>query len=156
MALAVLGLLLLLGLAPLVDRAAQAGGSDAGAPMSPAAAATAGAATMGAHAAPPPPPSPPMLMPTPARTPMVPADFRNEHAGTVLLQQFAAVRFRSDTLLAKRRIVQHFTYRHAGGFHSPNEFNPHQNRGVVVTSAGAVPLSIGQQPDPLVISDGVG
>jgi len=88
--LAALGLALLLGLAPLPDRAAQAGGPDAGAPMSAAAAATAGAATTGAHAPAPPPPTPPMLTPTPAaRTPMVPADFRNERAGTVHLYRAA-------------------------------------------------------------------
>jgi glucose/arabinose dehydrogenase len=85
MTLAALGLCLI----PLLDRAAQAGGPDAGAPMSAAAAATAGAATTGAHAAPPPPPTPPMLTPTPSRTPMVPADFRNERAGAVHLYRAA-------------------------------------------------------------------
>jgi glucose/arabinose dehydrogenase len=86
MTLAALGLCL----TPLLDRPAQAGGPDGGTPMSAAAAATAGAATTGAHAAPPPPPTPPMLTPTPVpRTPVVPADFRNEHAGTVHLYRAA-------------------------------------------------------------------
>ncbi len=71
---------------PLLDPAPAAGGQpDAHAPMSSAAAATAGAATSGSHAPAPPPPTPPMLKPTPPRTPMVPADFRNEHAGTTHL-----------------------------------------------------------------------
>lgn len=75
---------------------------------------------------------------------------------TVLLEQCAALRFRVAAALPQGRVTQHFPYRHPGRLETIEKFHPGQDRCVVVTLARLVPVGMGKQPDPLIITDGVG
>ena len=68
-------------------------------------------------------------------------------------EQGAPLWSRISALGPQVRIGAHFADRHAGGFQAAEEFDPDQDRGIVVPLAGAIPISTGQQPDPLVIAD---
>lgn len=77
------------------------------------------------------------------------------NAGTVMLKQGATFGLRADTALAQCGVVQHFTQRHSGGLQTIEKPGPSEDRCVVITLAGAVPVGMRQQPDPLVITDRV-
>lgn len=74
----------------------------------------------------------------------------------VLFEQSASLRLRANAALPQRRVVQHFPYRHPGRFEAFEKLYPDQDRYVVVTLARLVPAGIRKQPDPLIVTDGVG
>lgn len=75
---------------------------------------------------------------------------------TVLFEQCAALRFRVDATLPQGCVTQHFPNGHPGRFETIEKFYPGQDRCVVVTLAGLVPVGMGKQPYPLIVTDGVG
>ena len=74
----------------------------------------------------------------------------------MLFQQGAAVGFRAVAALPERGVAQHLPDRHAGRLQAAEEVDPDQDGGVIVPLARAVPVGIGQEPDPLVVADRVG
>ncbi|MBB4003825.1 hypothetical protein GGR03_002906 [Aurantimonas endophytica] len=56
----------------------------------------------------------------------------------------------------ERRVAQHLADRHAGRFQAAEKFDPRQDGCVVVPLSRAVTISIGKQPDPLIIAKRVG
>lgn len=74
---------------------------------------------------------------------------------TMLFQQPATFGFGAGPLFTKRRVAQHFTDRHTGRFQAAEKLDPDEDRGIVVTAAGSIPVGVWKQPDPLVIADGV-
>jgi hypothetical protein len=53
------------------------------------------------------------------------------------------------------RVAEHLPDRHPGGLESTEETDPSEDRCVVVPPTGAVPIGVGKQPDPLVITERV-
>lgn len=74
----------------------------------------------------------------------------------VLFEQRAALRFRADAALPQGCVAQHFPDRHPSRFKTVEKFYPDQDRCVVVTLARSIPVGMGEQPDPLIVADGVG
>ena len=75
---------------------------------------------------------------------------------TVLFEQCAALCFRVDAALPQGCVTQHFPNRHPGRFETIEKFYPGQDRCVVVTLTRLIPVGMGKQPDPLIVTDGVG
>ncbi len=80
----------------------------------------------------------------------------NANALTVLLQQLTALCLGAGPLLAKGCIAQHLADGHAGRLQAAEKRDPDQDRRIVVAAAGAIPVRIGQQPDPLIVTDRMG
>lgn len=75
---------------------------------------------------------------------------------SVLLQHFATRCFRSEALFPQGCIVQHFADWHSGRLQAIEKLDPDEDRRIVVAVSGLVPVSIGEQPDLLVVADRVG
>lgn len=78
------------------------------------------------------------------------------HLLAMVFEQLAPFRFRAAALLAQGGVAQHFADRHPGGFQSPDEGNPREDRSVVVALVRMVTVGIGQQANPLIVADGMG
>lgn len=74
----------------------------------------------------------------------------------MLFQYFAPLHLRADAALPQSRIAQHVPDRHPDRPQTPEEFDPDQDGCVVVPLARLVPVRIGKQPDPLIVTDGIG
>jgi hypothetical protein len=73
--------------------------------------------------------------------------------GTVALQQLATLSLSADAALPQCCIAQHVPDRHPGRLQTAEKLDPGQDRCVVVPLARLVAVSIGQQPDPLIVTD---
>lgn len=74
---------------------------------------------------------------------------------TLLLQHFTAFGFRADAAFPQSRIAQHVPDRHPGRLQAAEKFDPDQDGCVIVPLARSVPVGIGKQPDPLIVTDGM-
>lgn len=80
----------------------------------------------------------------------------NSDTLAMLFQHIASLRFRADAALPQGCVAQHVPDRHPGRSQTAKESDPDQDRCVVVPLARLVPVRIGQQPDPLIVTDGMG
>ena len=78
------------------------------------------------------------------------------HPFSMLGQQVATLRFRDDAAFPQGGVAQHLPDRHPRLFQPTEEFDPDKDGRVVVPLTGMVPVRVGEQPDPLVVADGVG
>lgn len=74
---------------------------------------------------------------------------------TLLLQHVTAFGFRAGAAFPQSGIAQHIPDRHPGRLQVAEKFDPGQDGCVIVTLARSVPVGIGKQPDPLIITDGM-
>lgn len=74
----------------------------------------------------------------------------------MLLDQAPPFGFGADTAFPQGRIAEHLADRHAGRLQTAEKLDPDENGCVIVPLARPVPIRVGQQPDPLVIADGMG
>jgi hypothetical protein len=77
------------------------------------------------------------------------------YALAVLFEQRATLRLRAGAALPQDRITQHLPDRHSGRLQTIEKFDPAQNRCVIVPAARRIPVRAGDQPDPLIVTDGV-
>lgn len=75
---------------------------------------------------------------------------------TMLFEKLTAFGFRPHTTFSQGCIAQHVPDRHPGRFQTAEKFDPDQDGRIIVPLARSVPVSIGKQPDPLVIANGMG
>ena len=74
---------------------------------------------------------------------------------TVALQKLVTLSLGADAALPQCCVAQHVPDRHPGRLQTAEKLDPGQDRCVVIPMARLVAVSIGQQPDPLIVADGV-
>ena len=72
------------------------------------------------------------------------------------LEEFASFGVRGRALFAQPGIANHLADGHAGGLEPPQEIDPCQDRPVVVALARTVAQCARNEPQLLVVADGVG
>ncbi len=72
---------------------------------------------------------------------------------TVALQKLATLSLGADAALPQCCVAQLVPDRHPGRLQTAEKLDPGQDRCVVVPLARLVAVSIGQQPDPLIVTD---
>jgi hypothetical protein len=78
------------------------------------------------------------------------------HLFPMMLEQASTVRAGCRPLRPQIRVAEHLADRHSGGLEPAEEGDPSQDRRVVVSPSGSVPVCVGKQPDPLVVAERVG
>jgi len=82
--------------------------------------------------------------------------YMSADALAVLFEQLATLRLGTGAALPQDRVTQHLSDRHSGRLQTIEKFDPTQNRCVIVSLTRWIPVRAGNQPDPLIITDGVG
>jgi hypothetical protein len=77
------------------------------------------------------------------------------HASPMLDKELFSFGLRACAFFTQAGVSHHVSDRHAGRFQAADKLDPRQNGGVVFPLARAS-RGVRQQPDPLIISDGVG
>ena len=72
---------------------------------------------------------------------------------TVALQKLATLSLGADAALPQCCVAQHVPDRHPGRLQTTEKLDPGQDRCVVIPMARLVAVSIGQQPDPLIVTN---
>ena len=72
---------------------------------------------------------------------------------TVPLQKLATLSVSADAALPQCCVAQHVPDRHPGRLQTAEKLDPGQDRCVVIPMARLVAVSIGQQPDPLIVTN---
>ena len=72
---------------------------------------------------------------------------------TVALQKLATLSLGADAALPQCCVAQHVPDRHPGRLQTAEKLDPGQDRCVVIPMARLVAVSIGQQPDPLIVTN---
>jgi hypothetical protein len=72
---------------------------------------------------------------------------------TVTLQKLATLSLSADAALPQCCVAQHVPDRHPGRLQTAEKLDPRQDRCVVIPMARLVAVSIGQQPDPLIVTN---
>ena len=72
---------------------------------------------------------------------------------TVALQKLATLSLSADAALPQCCVAQHVPDRHPGRLQTAEKLDPGQDRCVVIPMARLVAVSIGQQPDPLIVTN---